>query len=295
MFDDLAEYDSAMRHFDEANRLVRLDLFFDRAQFAASNDQLLTCFTPEFFRAHAGYGMDDETPILILGMPRSGTTLVEQIVSAHPKIGAGGELTFWHERAPDFSRALADGLTPTFLRRIAGDYRALLLRIAPNAMRVTDKMPTNFRFLGMIHLVFPNARIIHCRRNPMDTCLSNYFTYFSRQQEYASSRDDLVFYYKEYCRLMSYWRAILPKDRLLEVDYEELVADRERVTRRLIAFSGLDWVDSCLNPEQNDRAVGTASAWQARQPVYNTSVERWRRYEPWLGELRQLLTQLSDS
>jgi hypothetical protein len=129
----------------------------------------------------------------------------------------------------------------------------------------------------------------HCRRNPIDTCLSNYFTYFGQQQEYACSRSDLVFYYRQYCQLMAHWQKILPQEKLLEVDYEELIADRERVSRQLIIFSGLEWDDSCLNPKANNRVVKTASAWQVRQPVYNNSVDRWRRYEPWLGELRQLL------
>jgi tetratricopeptide (TPR) repeat protein len=288
-FDDLAEYDQAIRHFDEANRLVRLDLAFDGAALAAENDRLIALFTPDFLRTHTGLGATDETPIFVLGMPRSGTTLVEQIISAHPRVGAGDELTFWHERLAVILEVAAGGLTPAFVDQIAADYRALLHRMAPDKSRVTDKMPANFRLIGPIHLVFPRARIIHCRRHPIDTCLSNLFTQFNKVQSHTHSRSDLVFYYREYARMMGHWRRVLPPDRFLEIDYETLVADREQMTRRLIEFSGLDWNDACLRPERNDRVVKTASLWQARQSVYNTSVERWRRYEPWLGELRQLL------
>lgn len=286
-FDDLGDYAAAMRHFDEANLLVRTDLAFDRAGFAADNDRLIRCFTAARFAANRGLGAPDELPILIVGMPRSGTTLVEQIISAHPLVGAGDELEFWH-RAPAFIDATSDEVDPTTVRRTGAEYCALLRRIAPQMLRVTDKMPANFRLLGPIHLALPQARIVHVRRQPIDTCLSNYFTWFSRAQSHAYDLDDLVFYYREYERLMTHWRTLLPAERLFEIDYEELITDREEATRRLIAFSGLDWDDACLRPESNDRLIKTASLWQARQPVYRTSVERWRRYEPWLGALRQL-------
>jgi hypothetical protein len=154
---------------------------------------------------------------------------------------------------------------------------------------VTDKAPPNVELLGVISLAFPNARIIHCQRRPIDTCLSIYFTNFSERREWAWNRGDLVFFYRQYERLMDHWRRALPTNRLIEVEYETLIASQEAETRRLIAFCGLDWDDACLAPDRNQRVVKTWSMWQARQPVYNTSVERWRRYEPWLGELRELL------
>jgi hypothetical protein len=154
---------------------------------------------------------------------------------------------------------------------------------------VTDKLPFNYLRLGLIHLLLPRARVIHCRRHPIDTCLSIYSIYFKAPMEFCADKGDLVFWHRNYARLMDHWRAVLPPERFIEVDYENLIADRETVTRRLIAFAGLEWSDACLAPERNERAVLTASVWQARQPVYATSVERWRRYEPWLGELRELL------
>ena len=154
---------------------------------------------------------------------------------------------------------------------------------------MTDKRPGNFEMLGLIRLAFPDARIIHCRRNPVDTCLSIFFANFGASQDYAWDRGDLAFAYRQYERLMDHWRRVLPSDRFTEVQYATLVAEQEVETRRLIAFCGLDWDDACLAPERNGRVVRTASLWQARQPVYKTSVERWRRYEPWLCELRELL------
>jgi tetratricopeptide (TPR) repeat protein len=287
--DDLADYEGAMRHFDEGNRIVHSGQPFDRAPFALGVQRMITCFTPEFHAAHRALGSASELPVLVLGMPRSGTTLLEQIISSHPEVGAGGELLFWNDQSEAFSRMGDNALAVPYVDRVAAEYNAVLRAIAPDAKRVTDKMPGNFLWIGLIHLVFPRARIIHCRRHPVDTCLSNYFTSFGEAMPFANSKTDLVFYYRHYDRLMRHWRSVLPADCLLEVDYEELVSDRERVTRRLIDFIGLDWSDACLRPEDNQRVVKTASMWQARQPTYTTSVERWRRYEPWLGELRQLL------
>lgn len=162
--------------------------------------------------------------------------------------------------------------------------------IGPNALRVTDKLPDNFQRIWLIRLAFPEARIIHCRRNPIDTCLSIFFTNFGGRHDYAYDRSDLVFYYRQYQRLMAHWRQVLSPDRFLEIDYECLIMDPDTTARQLIAFCGLPWDNACLSPEKNERTVKTASAWQVRQRVYATSVDRWRRYEPWLGELRELLT-----
>jgi hypothetical protein len=149
-------------------------------------------------------------------------------------------------------------------------------------------MLSNFMRLGIIHRVFPNATFVHCRRNLIDNALSIFTTNFDTNISYASERGDLVFYIRQYQRLMAHWRAVLPEDRLVEVDYEALVADPEPQARRLVAACGLEWSDACLAPHRNVRTINTASLWQARQPIYRTSVERWRRYEPWLGELREL-------
>jgi hypothetical protein len=156
---------------------------------------------------------------------------------------------------------------------------------------VTDKLPHNFLRLGLIHRIFPRARVIHCRRSAIDTCLSIYFTQFTHRQDFAYDRGDIVFFYEQYRRLMAHWRQMLPAERFLEIDYEDLVTNEEPVSRQLIAFCGLEWDEACLRHETNERVIKTASMWQARQPTYQTSVERWRRYEPWLGEFRRLLPE----
>ena len=165
----------------------------------------------------------------------------------------------------------------------------MLRAIAPKAARVTDKMPFNFIWAGLIHLAFPRATIIHCRRAAIDTALSIHQTHFHPGLAFPTGGAELVAYFRSYRRLTDHWRRVLPADRLIEVDYEDLTRAPEAVIRRIIAGCGLAWDDACLCPELNPRAVKTPSKWQARQPIYRKSVERWRRYEPWLGPLRALL------
>ena len=264
--------DSAIDVADSSYRLKRQCTTFNRTLFARVVDGAISGFTREFFSRNAGLGSDWEAPILIVGMPRSGTTLVEQILSSHPDVDGGGELTFWGERASSFRTNAAREIDPAWVQEAAHDYRALLAAFSATAQRVTDKRPNNFLFLGLVHAVFPWARVIHCRRHPVDTCLSIYFQNFASRMDFAYDREDIVHCYRHYLRLMAHWRNALPADRLLDIQYEELVADREAVTRKLIAFCGLDWNDACLRSERNRRAVQTASVWQARQPVYKTSV-----------------------
>src|ERR1700730_4592815 len=293
--DDLGEYEQAMRHFDEANRIeAQLQKLAGRTphrkEYAAEIDRIIETYTPEFFARQTPFGCASELPILIVGMPRSGTTLVEQILSSHRKVEAGGELTFWSEQVPALAEVAPIKLDPALTRNLATDYLAVLRGISPAAKRVTDKTPGNFQLLGPIHLIFPQARIIHCRRNPIDTCLSIYFTYFGTMKDFTSDRGDIVFFYEQYMRLMAHWRSALPSNRFLEVDYEALVADRERLKRDIIGYCGLDCVEAVFHDALNRRVIKTASNWQARQPVYTTSVARWRHYEPWLGEFRRFLT-----
>ena len=284
--DDMGNYEAAMRNFEAGNRLRATAGDLNRADLVRSVDRLIEATPPGYRERQPDPGVEDATPILIVGMPRSGSTLTEQILSSHPEVGAGGELEFWHGR--DTPREDVWSLTSTAeaTRRLADDYLATLRRFGPGAKRVTDKALNNFLRLGLIHRILPNATLIHCRRNPIDTALSIFTTNFD--YEYAASRGDLVFFFRQYQRLMAHWREVLPPDRLIDVDYEVLVGDPEPQARRLIAACGLDWNDACLKPQCNTRKITTASLWQARQPIYRTSVERWRRYEPWLGEFREL-------
>ena len=292
-FDDLGEYAEAMRHYEAGNRLKAMTVRLDRAAMAAKYDAVITRFSAEALergrRALARpVCQGDDMPVFIVGMPRSGTTLVEQILSSHPAVAAGGELTFWKDPLTNWQTSGVNALDAGVLSKAAEDYRAALRGIGPEAMRVADKEPRNFELLWLLHLAFPNTRIIHCRRNH---ALSIFFTNFRGSQSYAWDRGDLAFAYRHYERQMNHWRRVLPSDRFIEVEYEMLIADAEAESRLLIAFCGLEWDDACLAPERNNRVVRTATLWQARQPVYKTSVERWRRYEPWLGELRELLSE----
>ena len=289
LLDDIGQCREAMLHFDLGNSIRHRNIRFDREGLAGIIDRLIARYSAAFFEANREFGLADETPLFIVGRPRSGTTLVEQIVSSHPSVAAGEELFFWSNRAASRGVAEATALTPAAGRELAAEYISLLRRIGPSAVRVTDKQTFNFQQLGLIHLLLPNARIIHCRRDPIDTCLSMYFTFFKGRMPFIGDKGDLAFAYQQYSRIMQHWQSVLPADCFLEVDYEKLVADRKAVTRRLIDFCGLDWQEDCLRPERNERTVSTASLWQARQPVFTTSVGRLRRYAPWLGELRSLL------
>jgi tetratricopeptide (TPR) repeat protein len=297
--DDLGDYALAMRHFDAADNVRRGLGLFDSAAFSLEVDRLIARCTPELIGRALELGSQDATPVLIIGMPRSGTTLVEQIISSHPEVAAGGELNFWNERGAAWHRSGAAGnetpvVAKEFLAKAGADYLRVLHAIAPKASRVTDKMPFNFLWAGLIHLAFPRAIIIHCRRAAIDTALSIHQTHFNPGLAFPTGGAELVAYIRNYQRLTDHWRNILSDDRFLEVDYEELTSEPEPVIRRMIAACGLTWHDSCLRPESNPRAVKTPSKWQTRQPIYRTSVARWRRYEPWLGPLQELVDDGSE-
>jgi tetratricopeptide (TPR) repeat protein len=287
--EDLGDYALAMQHFDAADDVRRSCASFDSAAFSTEIDRLIARSTPELIARAPELGSGDATPVLIIGMPRSGTTLVEQIVSMHPEARAGGELHFWNQRGVAWRLSGAAGNQRPFLAKAAADYLRVLRAIAPKAARVTDKMPFNFLWAGLIHVAFPRAIIIHCRRAAVDTALSIHQTHFHPSLAFPTGGAELVAYFRSYQRLMDHWRSVLPADRFIEVDYEDLTREPEPVIRRIIAACGLAWYDACLRPECNPRAVKTPSKWQTRQPIYRTSVARWRRYEPWLGPLRALV------
>ena len=287
--DDLGDYALAMQHFDAADAVRRGSNSFDSAAFSTEIDRLIARCSPEWTARAPELGSGDVTPVLIVGMPRSGTTLVEQIVSMHPEVGAGGELNFWNERGAAWHHTGAAGNEKPFLAKAAADYLKVLRAIAPTATRVTDKMPFNFLWAGLIHAAFPNAVIIHCRRASVDTALSIHQTHFHPSLAFPTGGAELVAYFRSYQRLIDHWRRVLPADRFIEVDYEDLTRAPEPVIRGIIAACGLAWHHECLFPESNPRAVKTPSKWQTRQPIYSSSIARWRRYEPWLGPLRALI------
>jgi len=290
--EDLKDFEQSMHHYDEANRVSRLiklgGVEFDREAYRRGVDRIIEQFTPPAERKESPETSD--LPILILGMMRSGTSLTEQIISCHPDVCGVGEQLFWSKH---WVRVLenSNGQSIDFdiLARLGYEYVAEMAALGKNARRVTDKMPGNYMFAGSIQYALPNARIIHVRRNPADTCLSIWATPNHMPHEGGHHKGNIAFVYKQYMRLMEFWRTVIPSDRYMEIDYEELVTNPENSIRSMIAFCGLEWDEACLRPHENQRLVATPSAWQVRQPFYGTSVARWKKFEPWLGAFEELV------
>jgi hypothetical protein len=278
-----------MKHFDAANAIRGAHKRLDRQGLEDFTERMIRASPPGFLHRRPDLASGSERPIFVLGMPRSGTTLAEQVLSAHPDVAAGGELGFWTGRVNDGLTTFGADSDAGAAAEVGEAYLRVLQRVDLIAPRVIDKTPFNYVAIGVIRQLFPHAAVVHCRRDPIDVCLSIYTNDFATGFEFASDRGDLVHYYRHYQRLMAHWREVIPAERVFELDYEDLVADPEPVTRRLLAACGLSWSDACLAPHlSNRRRIATASIWQARQPIYRTSAQRWRRYEAWLGELRDL-------
>ena len=296
-WEDLREYEKAMGAYDAMNA-AGYEIWlggksWDRKRDESAVNEQVRTFTAESIPTFQEEGINSRIPVFIVGMPRSGTSLVEQILSSHPEVAGAGELSFW---PLNVHRAFLDGvLNVDELREVAGEYLELLAKFGPNASRVSDKMPQNYASLGSICSALPNAKVIHIRRNPIDTCLSIYTTPFGQGLAFTHRREDIVAAYREYLRVTSHWRTAFGPDQLLEVEYEQIVSNREAVSRQMIDFIGLPWDEACLRHEQNNRSVYTASVWQVRQPIYNSSVQRWLRFKPWIGEFIALGDSLNES
>jgi Flp pilus assembly protein TadD len=288
--DDVGAYPQAFESYKRANDLsLQLAPRFlpdTRTQFA---DQQIRVYTRDVVADSASGASDSDKPVFVIGMPRSGTSLAEQIIASHPAARGAGELEFWnvagrrnaaeHQSAP---------LRDPQKKKLAEGYLRTLAQHSDNALRVVDKAPANADFLGMIHSVFPRARIIYLRRNPIDTCLSCYFQPFSQALNFTMDLSDLEHYYRQHHRLMLHWREVLPPGSILDVPYEGLVADQAGWTAKMLEFIGLEWDDRCLDFYKTDRGVATASSWQVRQKIYPNSVERWRHYEKFIKPLMSL-------
>jgi tetratricopeptide (TPR) repeat protein len=297
------EYDEAFQHYRQGNDLNRQLLARKGRAFNARDHQafisrLIAAFTPELFRRGASLGLPSEVPVFVVGVPRSGTTLVNHILSAHPDVAAPGELLDLQNlvlelpgllNAPDGYPECLARLGGREARALAGRYLGHLSQLGSGARRVTDKLPENYLHLGLVALLFPRAHVIHCQRDPLDTCVSCY-THQFRYVRFSTSLEDLGLYYREYERLLAHWRAVLPI-RMTEVRYEELVASPGEVGRGLVAACGLDWRDRCLAAHESRRAVHTASRVQVRRPVHGGSVSRWRRFAAHLRPLLETLGQ----
>jgi len=286
--DDQRRYDEAFAEYRRANELSRRhEPAYDGTKLAQLIDDIIAHCDGEFVhRSRAGASAAD-LPVFVIGMPRSGTSLIEQILASHPDVYGVGEVRFWDRAYESFARATADA-GASALVGAAGDYLEQLRTLAGPARRVVDKMPANFLYAGVIHAALPRARILHMLRDPLDTCLSIYFQNFFRLQAYANDLESLAHYYGEYRRIAAHWRAVLPPTTLLEVPYEALIEDQEYWTRRILEFIGLPWDPKCLDFHRTDRVVITASRWQVRQKISARSVGRWRNYEKFLAPLRRL-------
>ena len=284
---DLGESERAFRHLNEGNRMKRATFAYDPEATALWMASIPQVFTPALLEAKAGQGAASAVPVFVLGMPRSGTTLVEQVLASHPDIHGAGEMRHVQglvDSLGSFPDSAA-GLTPEQLAAMGAAYLARVAPLAQGRRHVVDKMPSNFLYAGLIRLILPDARIIHCRRDPVDTCLSCYTKLFTSEQAFSYDLAELGGFHSSYQALMAHWRAVLPASHFLEVDYEAVVADLEVEARRILAFLELPWDDACLRFHETERPVRTASVNQVRQPVYRSSAGRWRAHAAQLGPL----------
>lgn len=307
--EDVGRHDDAFAAYAEGNRLQHELLPCDEVRADEMLERVTALFDREFFAARnsthpaplplAGEGR--KTPIFIVGMPRSGTTLLEQILSSHAAVYGAGELLDMNEvimsaaaswkRFPDF----VPGMTAEDFARLGNAYAERVWKLAPDAQCITDKMPANFFYIGMIRLMFPNAKIIHAMRDPMDSCFSNYARLFNDTMEFAYDLGTLGRYYARYIKLMQHWHAVLPAGSILDLRYEDMVADTEGQARRILDYVGLPWDDNCLAFHHNKRHVKTASVAQVRKPIYKTSVARWQRFEKHLTPLLEIVKNYRGS
>ena len=292
---DAGRYDDAFHHFSIGKSLLPVD--FDMERHAAGYEAMKALFTKDFLAARRNWGLADERPVFVVGMPRSGTTLTEQIVASHPRAEGLGELKDLpniiaercgpFEKTGHFGRAVSS-LTAADVAKMAERYCAAYAGARPGSVRLVDKRPHNYEWLGFIALMFPKAHIIHCRRNALDNCVSMYVQNFTESHGYNRDLQTLGRYYRAYEGLMEHWAAVLPRP-VHEFVYETVIGDFEASVQALVSFLGLEWDDRCLAYHQQDRRVSTPSRWQVRQPIYDRSVGRWRCFERHLGPLRAAL------
>ena len=302
----MEQYEGAFNAYEEGNSLHYAGSPFDES----AEDQLLdnTCklYTRELFEQCQALSdslpppSDKRIPVFIVGMPRSGTTLIEQILASHPAVHGAGELEAINEAARQAHAAMqTSGMSMQDsllrLREIGQDYLMRIWGQAPDVHFITDKMPGNFRSLGLIHLMLPDAKIIHAMRDPMDTCFSCYATNFTRGHNYSYDQGVLGRYYLRYHNMMKHWHDVLPAGRILDVRYEDVVADTEAEVRQLLEFIGLPWDPACLRFYETQRTVTTASVNQVRQPIYSSSIARWKHFEKHLGALKNSLGELGST
>ena len=299
--DDCRQIESASRHYLRANALIKAEVRFDDARHEQVVSRIIETFSAELFERCAEFGDPALAPVFIVGMPRSGTTLVEQILASHSQVYGAGELPHLNRISGLVSNRLGSSLNyPASIAELDRDsaawlgaqYVAALGELPAGVHRVTDKLPANFLHLGLIALMLPNASIVHCSRDPLDTVLSIFCQQFENGHEWAYDAYDIAAFYAQYRRLIAHWHQCLP-GRLLNVPYEQLITSQEQTSRALVEFCALEWEPGCLEFHRRGGAVGSASNWQVRQPIYTTSVARWQRYALFLPELATAMSGLA--
>jgi tetratricopeptide (TPR) repeat protein len=288
-YDDVEEFGRAFRSYQRANELHRTAVEpYDRTGWTRLVDDLIRVYTREVLAAEHPGASDSHRPVFVVGMPRSGTSLVEQIIASHTSAQGAGELDYWAQAFRKHATLCREPPAEGLAQRLAAGYLRTLEQHSPQALRVVDKTTFNADLMGVVHCVFPRARFIYLRRDPIDSCLSCYFHQLPATLSFCTDLGDLAHYYREHHRLVEHWREALPSGALLDVPYEELTADQEAWTRRIVDFLGLEWDPRCLDFHRTNRVVATASYWQVRQKIYKSSVGRWRHYEKFIGPLLTL-------
>jgi tetratricopeptide (TPR) repeat protein len=286
----------SFEHLVQGNALRRRRTDYVESAVMNHFDRICQVFSPELIKSKAGQGNPSEQPIFIIGMPRSGTTLIEQIIGSHTRVCPGGErdaferalLKVTNSRASEYPDSIPS-MTAEQVGAVGAAYLEMMRAIIPVADRFTDKLPGNYMYAGLIHLALPQARIIHVRRDAIDTCVSCFSINFSSSQTFAYDLVELGHYYRAYEKLMDHWRRVLPPNFMLEVQYEDVINDFENRARQIVTFCGLEWDAKCLAFHKLERAVLTASATQVRQPIYRSSIGRWREYGEQLSPLLDAL------
>jgi tetratricopeptide (TPR) repeat protein len=306
--EDVGNYDRAWHYYDTGNQRQRSKVFHDPVAMELRHEQIEAVFTRELFERLAGHGCDSTAPIFIVGLPRSGSTLIEQILASHSQVEGTAELPVLMRLAYSIGRYRPDhnGYPESVVDLRGKDLKAYGRQYLDEARsyRVTDrpyftdKLPNNFSHVGLLHLILPNARIINARRHPFDTCLGGYKQLFGKGQTFTYDMVDLSAYYRQYHETMQHWRRVLP-GKVLDVHYEETVTDLETQVRRILAHCGLPFEEGCLRFHENTRAVRTASSEQVRRPIYTDALGFWRRYESHLGmwqeDFADILQDLPDA
>jgi tetratricopeptide (TPR) repeat protein len=298
IYDDSGQYNEAFECFRQANEIRNSFVSYQAGDVARFTDSVIEVFNRDFLAQRFAFASQSKLPLFIVGMPRSGTTLLASMLSNHHAIATVGELPDMADYALRLGDMLkqnvaypqaARHLTSAVASHIIAAYETRLKRDARTGVaHIIDKNPLNFRHLGFISMLFPQARIIHCMRDPLDICLSNYFTRFPLTLDYSFDLRNIGHFYREYTRLMEHLRTI-PAIRMIDVSYEDMILRTEKTARAMLDFLGLDWDERCLAPHTNPAPVETASQWQVRQPVYSDSLQRWKHYEKYLGPLKEVL------